>query len=344
MMRRLIRFPDLNSLYELAATVIGTSNPPHDVAERIIEAMRAKRLQLQYAYDAHGSLAEKGHEGSMTSHWLVVSLAVAAAAAPTMGLAQQAPHSQFPDQQPSYSDELSPRQIQSEQDPDSLPDPKPPRAQAPKQTRTPKQQQAPKPPQVPRQAQASKRRQAPKRSAAQSARTVTCGGAFAKESSHAKLTTIYGSENVAFAEVDTSDGSKQKASVLFPKDPAQRLEVWWENETERTNTYLIVINGQSTWSAPNGLRLGLQLAIIERLNGKPFKLKGLGKDSDGSVSDWQDGTLASPMGGCKIGVSLRSDPRAQLRALNRSDSEEFASNDSAIKAMKPTISEIIIGY
>ena len=30
--------------------------------------------------------------------------------------------------------------------------------------------------------------------------------------------------------------------------------------------------GQSTWTAPKGLRLGLPLAALEKLNGKPFKL------------------------------------------------------------------------
>ena len=94
-------------------------------------------------------------------------------------------------------------------------------------------------------------------------------------------------------EVDAS-GSKVAASVLFPKDPKRRLEVWWSNPANRSQTYLILINGQSTWSGPGGMRLGLTLAQLEKLNHKPFKLKGFGKDNLATVSDWDGGAFAFP--------------------------------------------------
>ena len=134
------------------------------------------------------------------------------------------------------------------------------------------------------------------------------------------------------------------ASVLFPNDPKRRLEVWWDNEGARTGTYLIVINGQSTWNAPKGLKLGLQLAALERLNGKPFKLNGFGKASEGTVSDWQGGALEQLTGGCKVGVSMRADPKAASGAIEQAGAAELASTDAAIKAIKPSVAEIIIGY
>src|SRR5262245_60764503 len=86
-------------------------------------------------------------------------------------------------------------------------------------------------------------------------RVIACNGVFAKESSHLKLATRYDSRNVTFTEVDGPEGTKLMASVLFPKDPKRRLEVLWQNEASRSDTHLIVINGQSTWTAPKGLRL-----------------------------------------------------------------------------------------
>jgi hypothetical protein len=172
---------------------------------------------------------------------------------------------------------------------------------------------------------------------------VTCGGTFAKDSSHLKLATAYKPENIVFTEVDASEGKKLMATVLFPKDPKRRLEVWWDNETSRSGTYLIVINGQSTWTAPKGLKLGLQVAQLERLNGKPFKLKGFGSGSEASVSDWQGGALESIAGGCKVGVSMRADPKASADAVERAGSE-LASTDAAVKAIKPAVAEIIVGY
>jgi len=259
----------------------------------------------------------------MTDRWLlVVSLAAAGAAAPSLGAAQQ--RSPFPDPQ-IYTEELSPRQIQRE--------PERPQERGFPADRFPTDRGIPTAPTP-----------TPKQQPAQPARAVTCSGAFAKDSSHLKLATVYKSENVVFTEVDASEGKKLMASVLFPKDPKRRLEVWWENESSRTGTYLIVINGQSTWSAPKGLKLGLQLAALERLNGKPFKLQGFGQGSEASVSDWQGGALASLTGGCKVGVSLRSDPKAPPDALNQAGTAELLSSDAAAKALKPAITEIIIGY
>jgi hypothetical protein len=106
-----------------------------------------------------------------------------------------------------------------------------------------------------------------------------------------------------------------------------------------------VIEGQSTWIGPKGLRLGMTVVQLEKLNGKPFKLKGFGKNDLGSVSDWDGGAMASLPGDCGVGIDFKPDPKASAdaRAAVASDME-FLSTDAAIKAVKPTIGEIVIGY
>ena len=101
---------------------------------------------------------------------------------------------------------------------------------------------------------------------------VACSGALAKDSSHLELTTAFNSKNVTFADMEAADGTKVPASILFPKDPKRRLEVWWSDRTHRSDIHLIVIGGQSTWTAPDGLRLGQTLEQVEKINQKPFKL------------------------------------------------------------------------
>jgi hypothetical protein len=261
----------------------------------------------------------------MSHRWVLVSLAASIALAMPGELsaqqsqpfrqAQVTPKRMPPDPRLDV-EELTPAQIQRAQDLEQPPEP--PAKSAPK-TAAPK--------------------------TAQPARAVACSGAFAKESNHIKLASVYKSENVAFAEVDAGEGKTIMASVLFPKDPKRRLEVWWLNETARAGIYLVVINGQSTWSGPKGVRLGLQLAAIEKLNGKPVKLKGLNKDAIGMISDWQGGTLEQLPGGCRFGISFRPDPKAPADALTAvSGDQELLSTDASVRAVKPTISEILIGY
>ena len=177
------------------------------------------------------------------------------------------------------------------------------------------------------------------------ARVVACSGVFAKDSSHLKLAMIYETKNVTFTDVDANGGTKVPASVVFANDPKHRLEVWWSNPAARSETYLIVINGQSTWAAPGGMRLGLNVAQLEKLNHKPFKIKGFDKSGVASVSDWDGGALATLPGNCKSGLSLRADPKAAADAVSALTADhEFSSSDPAIRAVKPTVSEILIGY
>jgi hypothetical protein len=176
------------------------------------------------------------------------------------------------------------------------------------------------------------------------AHVVACSGAFAKDSSHLKLAMFFDSKNITFTDVEASS-SKVPASVLFPNDPKRRLEVWWSNPTARSNIHLIVIGGQSTWAAPGGLRLGQTLEQVEKLNHKPFKLKGFDKDRIATGSNWDGGALVTAAGGCKPGVSLRADAKASAEEIGAlSVDEEYSSSDPAIRAAKPTVSEILIGY
>jgi hypothetical protein len=175
--------------------------------------------------------------------------------------------------------------------------------------------------------------------------TVACSGTFGKDSSHLKLAMTFDSKNITFTDVDANNGAKVPASVLFPKDPRQRLEVWWANPAARSDTYLIVINGKSTWTAPGGLRLGLTLVQLEKLNKKAFKVKGFDKDGSATISDWDGGVLAALPGGCKSGVSLRADPKVAADSLAAlSPDKDYSSDDPEMRAAKPTVSEILIGY
>ena len=169
---------------------------------------------------------------------------------------------------------------------------------------------------------------------------VECSGPFAKDSGMLALAMAYDSRNMIFTH-ETVQGTEVGITVLFPKDPKRRLEVWWSNPN-RTGTYLIDIAGKSTWTGPAGLRLGLTLEQLEKLNKKPFKVKGFDKDNIAGVSSWDDGALAKLPGDCKAGVNLHAAAKGDASELPEKD--EYSSDDPALRALKPTVAEILIGY
>jgi hypothetical protein len=175
--------------------------------------------------------------------------------------------------------------------------------------------------------------------------TVACSGPFAKDSSHLKLAIKYDSRNITFGEVDGPEGSKIPGSILFPNDPKRRLEVIWAKDAGRSETSVIAINGKSQWSAPKGMKLGLPLAALEKANGRPFKLSGFDADGSTGVAGWEGGALGAIPGGCKIGMRLAADPKVpkEARAAVSGD-KEILSNDAGVRALKPMVVEILIGY
>jgi hypothetical protein len=175
-------------------------------------------------------------------------------------------------------------------------------------------------------------------------RQVDCRGAFARDSSHIRLAQIFGPENVTFTDVDGPENTKIQASVLFPRDPTRRLEMLWTNSTSRSGTQVIAINGKSAWAGPRGVKLGTPLAAVEKMNGKPFKLSAF--DADGSsAADWMEGAMLKLQGGCKIGMRFIADPRAPQEArAELAASKELMSSDANVRALRPTVAEILIGY
>ena len=175
-------------------------------------------------------------------------------------------------------------------------------------------------------------------------RVVACSGIFAKDSSHLKIATFVGADNITWTQVAGPEGSRLNATVVYPRDPKRRLEVLWNLESSRSDTQLIVINGQSEWTAPKGLKLGLPLATVEKLNGRPFTIKSFGGETGGMVTSWGGGQLASLPGGCKIGVRFAPDPKAPPPTEELAGGTDFASSLPSLKALSPKVAEIIIGY
>jgi hypothetical protein len=172
---------------------------------------------------------------------------------------------------------------------------------------------------------------------------VDCAGPFARDSGMLALAVAYGATNMIFTH-ETVQGAQVGVTVIYPKDPRRRLEVWWQNPN-RTGTYLIDIAGRSIWTAPKGLRLGLSLEQLERLNRRPFKLNGFDGKGVASVADWNGGELAALPGGCKAGVSLRANGAKAASAVTALPAkDEYNSDDPALRALRPTVSEILIGY
>lgn len=271
----------------------------------------------------------------MQRRWgLAAAVAVFAAVLAMVSSAEWASAQQRPDSNLNPEDQLSPSQMEQ---------PMPPAVAQPDGTPAPGAKAAPSGRPAAKRAAANPKPApaAAKPARVGSARTVVeCSGPFAKDSGMLALAMAFDSRNMIFTH-ETVQGTQVGVTVLFPKDPKRRLEVWWSNPN-RTGTYLIDIADKSIWTGPGGLRLGLTVEQLEKLNKKPFKLKGFDKDGIASVASWDDGVLAKLPGDCKAGVNMHAGAKSDAAELP--DKAEYSSDDPALRALKPTVAEILIGY
>ncbi len=103
---------------------------------------------------------------------------------------------------------------------------------------------------------------------------IECTGPFAKDSSHARLVEAFGAANVVFEDIGGPEGESRLGTDVFAGDPQRRFTIVWKDEGARRNPDTVEFRIGSGWRTRDGVRIGLELAEVERLNGKPFSMWG----------------------------------------------------------------------
>ena len=142
-------------------------------------------------------------------------------------------------------------------------------------------------------------------------------------------------------KISGAEGMEIDGIVLWPKDPARRLELYLSEDKALRITGVGVV-GESRWQV-GGLQLGDGIAKVQQLNGKPFKLSGFDWDYGGYANDMQHGKLDTLPGGCNL--SIRLEP-GQVDPYPEGISGEvtLSSADPKVRAAKPVVDELSISW
>ena len=124
-------------------------------------------------------------------------------------------------------------------------------------------------------------------------------------------------------QVISGPAGEYVATVVLPKHPTHRLEVTWVDSASKAKGESATIgNGASSeWIGVNGLKVGMPMADVETLNGKPFAMKNL--DAYG----WDGGAMVES-------------PNCVTHALLKIEGDgtgEFWSKDESPRARMPVV-------
>ncbi|SMQ59319.1 hypothetical protein SAMN06295905_0212 [Devosia lucknowensis] len=171
---------------------------------------------------------------------------------------------------------------------------------------------------------------------------IACEGAFAIDSSEARLIEIYGADNVWTGTVPGPEGMDMQATRVFPDDPDRMLEFTWWNEDERTDLGSVEL--PPTMSGPGGIHDGMSVAEVAAINGDAFTLNGFGWDYGGFAS-FRTGVLSDIEGGCYL--SLRFGPDDRPVKVNTDavwGDREVPSTEPLLETVGAHVQVVSIGY
>lgn len=132
----------------------------------------------------------------------------------------------------------------------------------------------------------------------------SCTGVFGPDSSEALLIKTYGADNVVTGQVPGAEGMDMLATTVFPNDPDKTMVFGWMNEETREG--LGFVDLPPSIEGPHGVHVGMSVADVLAINGKPFSIGGFWWDY-GGYAQIEQGTLANADDATCF-VSLRFSP------------------------------------
>ncbi len=168
------------------------------------------------------------------------------------------------------------------------------------------------------------------------------GEVFNSQLTKSELVKIFGKENVSEKSEWFEEGTVEKIVTVLFKESNNEIALNWKADNTLANIKLTEPN--SEWSV-NGVKVGMTLAEVEKVNSKDFNFYGFGWDNGGFIYNWNNGTLADSLKNIGVTLSLDWEKVGNKNIDNfMGDSVKLKSNNKKIKKLGVTVYSIIIKY
>jgi hypothetical protein len=140
----------------------------------------------------------------------------------------------------------------------------------------------------------------------------------------------YGKENLKLQKIPGAEGEEIDGAKLFAGTDRE-LEIVWDPDNDKKQVVFDIRVMGKDWKFENGLKSGMTVEEVEKINGKPFKVAGF---------EWDYGGYANFAGGKLAGkVSIRFSPTTENVPEYLSGDKQISSSDKKLRAAKPLVDE-----
>lgn len=174
--------------------------------------------------------------------------------------------------------------------------------------------------------------------------SFSCTGVFGPDSSEALLKQTYGAENVVTGQVPGAYDQQMLATTVFPNDPDKSMQfVWWDEDTREG---LLSVDLPPSIDGPGGVHIGMPVAEVLDINGKPFTMSGFWWDY-GGYDKIEQGALAYHDGsGCYLSLHFApaDDYPQDLDVSAVSGDVTVAADEPLLEKLDTRVSFVSISY
>lgn len=154
-----------------------------------------------------------------------------------------------------------------------------------------------------------------------------------------QLAADFGRQSLARG-AETILGTMERNVLVLYANTAKQIIMVMSDSTREATVTSVIIRKPSVWQARNGLRPGITLKEVERMNGKPFFFYGGGWDQGGLITNWNNGSMHyHSLQSCRL-------DRNHIMPYDMSkgdyDVHEFSSDSEDAKAGNPVVEEIVL--
>ena len=140
----------------------------------------------------------------------------------------------------------------------------------------------------------------------------------------------YGKQNLKLQKIPGAEGEEIDGAKLFA-DTDRELEIVWDPDNDKKKVVFDIRVFGKAWKFDNGLKSGMTVEEVEKINGKPFKIAGF---------EWDYGGYANFEGGKLAGkVSIRFNPSTENVPEYLSGDKQLSSSDKQLRAAKTLVEE-----
>lgn len=166
-------------------------------------------------------------------------------------------------------------------------------------------------------------------------------GSIVRNTSEEKLVSLFGPDNLKRGKVTTIGTTTENCTYIY-RDTPDEIAITWKDETRTKIKAVYLSNIGGKWHSPSGIKIGMKLGDLAKLNEAPILFYGFSGEYSGTISDWKKGKIAPATSGFYVVLNYDGSRSSQEFLAQVKNEKVFNSNAEPFRHIDVYIKRIVV--